>query len=301
MKWLTNCINSLYSSSCTSELASTTLPPMNIQELSPVVPIDCKGCTKPCAHPPLPPNLGIDQSKPLHNTIPPYAIHILIMTGKSNWPAHIEDEGLAHAFIRAIRKRKGTDQRPFENRYHPAFAADDSQRVIVTNCSLPSVHSTRGTDILLLPDNIIISNITPKRVDTLLDYIFGKPCYHAFSTYSFPYSSLILVCGHGNKDRRCGTIGPILLESLEQASHQAGEESTKVALVSHLGGHAFAGNLVVYTYHGRRAIWYGRVTPCYCKDIVENTLDDNKVIEDLVRGIFEVKSKPKICQATLEW
>lgn len=67
-------------------------------------------------------------------------------------------------------------------------------------------------------------------------------------------------------------------------------------------GHAFAGNLVVYTHNGHRAIWYGRVTPCYCKDIVENTLDDDKVIEDLVRGIFEVKSKPSLtCQAKLEW
>jgi hypothetical protein len=93
-------------------------------------------------------------------------------------------------------------------------------------------------DIILLPDNIIISNITSKRVDPLLDYIFGKPCYQAFSIYPCHYSSLILVCGHGNKDRRCGTVGPMLQKALQQASLQATKEegTTEVALVSHLGG-----------------------------------------------------------------
>lgn len=245
MKWLTNCLNSLYSSSCTNELAvNNTLPPIEIKELSPVVALDCKGCLKPCAQHPLVPNhLNIDQSKPLHNTVPPYAIHIILMTGKTDWPSRIEEEGLARAFIQCIQRRKNLDKRPFENRYHPAYFGDTTdenknQRVIVTNSSLPSTYSTTGMDIILLPDNIIISNITLKKVDPLLDYIFGKPCYQAFSTYPCPFSSLILVCGHGNKDSRCGTVGPMLQNALQQASLQATKEegTTKVALVSHLGG-----------------------------------------------------------------
>lgn len=249
MKWLNNCINSLYSSSCTNELMKpSVLPPMDIKELSPVVATDCKGCIAPCAqHPVVPNDLNIDQSIPLHNTVPPYALHLIIMTGKSDWPSHIEDEGLAHALIQSIRKRKNLDQRPFENRYHPAYfgntTEEDSknQRVIVTNSSLPSRYSTSSNakDIILLPDSIIIANITPKRVDALLDYIFGKPCFQAFSTYPCQFSTLILVCGHGNKDRRCGTVGPMLQNALQQASLQATteeEDTTQVALVSHLGG-----------------------------------------------------------------
>ena len=249
MKWLTNSISNLYSSSCTNELAtSILLPPIDQKELSPVVPVDCKGCNTPCAHPLVPPSLNIDQSKPLHNTVPPYAIHIILMTGKSDWPAHIEDEGLARAFIEATRSRKNKDKRPFENRYHPAYFGSTEQeedqghqRVIVTNSSLPSIYSTAKSamDIILLPDNIIISNITPKRVDPLLDYIFGKPCYQAFSTYPCPYSSLILVCGHGNKDRRCGTVGPMLQNALQQASiNNTKEEGAldTICLSSHLGG-----------------------------------------------------------------
>lgn len=245
MKWITNCLASLYSSSCTNEVSTTTiLPSINPEPLSPIIPIDCKGCSKPCAHPNVPPHLNIDQSKPLKNTVPPYSIHIIIMTGKSNWPAHIEDEGLAGAFIEAIRKRKENDKmRPPESRYHPAFYAssekDDCHRIIVTNASLPSKYSYqhKGTDVLLLPDNVIFSNITPRRVNALLDYIFGKPCSQAFSVYPCPYSSLVLVCGHGNKDRRCGTIGPMLQKSLQQAASQDEEGNhVQIALSSHLGG-----------------------------------------------------------------
>jgi len=47
-----------------------------------------------------------------------------------------------------------------------------------------------------------------------------------------------LICGHGNKDRRCGTVGPLLQKALEQASLLAAKDdgTTKIALVSHLGG-----------------------------------------------------------------
>lgn len=55
---------------------------------------------------------------------------------------------------------------------------------------------------------------------------------------------------------------------------------------------------MIYTHQGQRAIWYGRVTPCYCQAIIDNSLQDDKVIEDLVRGIFEVQSSTK-CH--LEW
>jgi (2Fe-2S) ferredoxin len=59
--------------------------------------------------------------------------------------------------------------------------------------------------------------------------------------------------------------------------------------------------MVVYTYYGQRAIWYGRVTPCHCKDILENTVDNDRVIDNLVRGVFEVKTQPKLCPKSLDW
>ncbi|CAG8794271.1 4468_t:CDS:1, partial [Racocetra persica] len=37
-------------------------------------------------------------------------------------------------------------------------------------------------------------------------------------------------------------------------------------------------------YRGGQGIWYGRVIPCHAKNIVETTVLDGKVIQDLYRG-----------------
>jgi hypothetical protein len=238
MKWLSDCINSLYSSEYTKEPIS--IAPLPALALPEVIPIQCQGCVKPCAHPLVPSHLKIDQSKPLENTVPSYAIHIIVMTGKTDWVSHIEDEGLAQAIIEGLQQRK--DERTPENTYHPAYTDADSNnihgnRVIVTNSSLPSKYSThRGAqDIILLPDNIIIANITNRRINALLDYIYGKPCNQPFSIHPCPFTNLVLICGHGRKDRRCGTVGPMLQQALLQALPDQ-KESVQVALVSHLGG-----------------------------------------------------------------
>ena len=60
--------------------------------------------------------------------------------------------------------------------------------------------------------------------------------------------------------------------------------------------HAFAGNLVIYTHQGRRVIWYGRVTPCHCMEIIHQSVSQDKVIQDLLRAVFEAG-----CSRRLDW
>lgn len=60
--------------------------------------------------------------------------------------------------------------------------------------------------------------------------------------------------------------------------------------------HAFAGNLVIYTHQGRRVIWYGRVTPCHCIEIIQQSVLQDKVIQDLLRAVFEAG-----CSKRLDW
>ncbi|KAF7723783.1 hypothetical protein EC973_001696 [Apophysomyces ossiformis] len=315
MDWLSRRVSNLYSCANTCSAPETCLPPISCEPLPTIVPVQCSGCVKPCpSHPVVPAHLKIDQSRPLQNTVPPYAIHLIILTGKTDWAPHIEDEGLAASLIRAIEGRdKGAGMRPDDNIFHSIHEHDASpcRRIVVTNASLPSTQSTQrgGQDVILMPDNVIIANVTPRRAGQLLDFVFGKPS--AFVTRPSPYQNLVLICGHGNKDRRCGTVGPMLQKSFQHSLQNADVKDTQVALVSHLGGsvlntnhgHAFAGNLVVYTHHGQRAIWYGRVTPCFCDDIVHQTIKQDNVIEDLVRGVFETghNKKPLCSSASLEW
>lgn len=128
---------------------------------------------------------------------------------------------------------------------------------------------------------------------------------------------VILICGHGARDQRCGVMGPLLrTEFCRQladrgvdTSGSAGEEflfedsddgivRARVGLVSHIGGHAFAGNVIIYvppsfTVKGRRSplagkgIWYGRVEPRHVEGIIEETIFKGRVIADLFRGGIE--------------
>ncbi|KAI9499458.1 Sucrase/ferredoxin-like-domain-containing protein [Zychaea mexicana] len=301
MEWLSKCVNSLYPSACPDDCAASCLPSLQTTSIPSVSPAsDCQGCVKPCAlHPIVPTQLNIDQSRPLYNTVPGYAVHFIILTGKTDWPPHIEDDdGLARALIEAINKdnkKKQRWQRDDPNRFHPIRFANTTQqleqdkashRIMVTNASLPSRFSTQRNahDVILMPDNVIIANVTPRRATALLDFVYG--CPSGFVTHPSPYINLLLVCGHARKDKRCGTIGPMLQKALEDALRLCQVEA-QVALVSHLGGHAFAGNLVVYTHQGQRAIWYGRVTPCHCLDIVQQSVAEDKVIQQLLRAVFQ--------------
>ena len=58
------------------------------------------------------------------------------------------------------------------------------------------------------------------------------------------------VCVHGTRDPRCGEIGPQLISSLQESLAALGDsehvEDVRVHAVSHVGGHKFAANLVVY-------------------------------------------------------
>ena len=57
----------------------------------------------------------------------------------------------------------------------------------------------------------------------------------------------LLVCCHTARDARCGTLGPPLATALARAVRQRGlQQHVQVLATSHVGGHKYAGNVVVY-------------------------------------------------------
>ena len=129
-------------------------------------------------------------------------------------------------------------------------------------------------------------------------------------------SPTILICGHGGRDSRCGIMGPLLLTEfkshlekkgfavstaepwIQVSDREAQMEDKPVAnlgLISHIGGHKFAGNVIIYlppaSTLGRPlndlagyGIWYGRVEPKHVEGIIEKTLLEGVVIRELFRG-----------------
>ncbi|KAK5172738.1 Altered inheritance of mitochondria protein 32 [Saxophila tyrrhenica] len=124
---------------------------------------------------------------------------------------------------------------------------------------------------------------------------------------------LVLICGHGGRDVRCGTLGPILQREFEEKIERQNipllreapvaeaetvdtdaegySPSARVGLISHIGGHKWAGNVIIYippSFSGNalagKGIWYGRVAPEHVEGIVAKTILDGKVIKELFRG-----------------
>ena len=96
--------------------------------------------------------------------------------------------------------------------------------------------------------------------------------------------SIILICSHMKRDKRCGVIGPILYQEVLESLKTLGlDNEVEVHQTSHFGGHKFAGNMIIYPY----GIWYGRVTPCDVKPILEELFTKNRAIQELFRGSLQ--------------
>ena len=113
----------------------------------------------------------------------------------------------------------------------------------------------------------------------------------------------IFICGHGGRDLRCGVMGPLLRDEfgsqIKRMTDQRDRYRPKVALISHVGGHAFAGNVIIYFPPGwknhalaGKGVWYGRVEPKHVECILKETVGKGMIIEDLYRGGLDADGRP---------
>lgn len=90
----------------------------------------------------------------------------------------------------------------------------------------------------------------------------------------------VFVCVHRARDERCGRCGPPVLEAMRRAVREEGLEDVTVRATSHVGGHKYAGNVIVYP----EGVWYGYVTAEDVPRIVRRHLRRGQRIEELRRG-----------------
>jgi hypothetical protein len=97
---------------------------------------------------------------------------------------------------------------------------------------------------------------------------------------------------------------PIGLEEVQRIQGEAGPEGTtaRVGRISHIGGHKFAVNVIIYlpphmkmgdmphplAGHG---IWYGRVEPKNVEGIVKETILKGNVVADMFRGGIDAQRR----------
>jgi hypothetical protein len=115
---------------------------------------------------------------------------------------------------------------------------------------------------------------------------------------SIPYRLLpgahIFVCTHRRRDERCGACGPPLFAALQQELAAQGLHD-KVSLYqsSHVGGHALAGNVLVYP----GGDWYGYVAPGDAPRLVERHLKRGEILADLWRGRMGLTAEEQLAHA----
>lgn len=292
-------------------------PQVGIDQIPPLTElVDCNDCGQDCYdHSGYPSYLDLDTTTALLGSMSPYGRHVMISTGLCDWTERIEDDeaSLAGQLYKVINDDKNYTQN------------QPNGRIFVTNTSLPSTYSSQdgGHDVLLLPENILIGNVQASDAPAFYCTFLDKPLplqpiqlsmLHpvAWPVHANPFASMILICSHRKRDKRCGVTAPILAREFdhvlrENDIEEQGDYGAVVMMVSHVGGHKFAGNLICYTHQGTRGTWYGRVKPCHCKQIVEDTIIRGKVVKELYRGSMMHSYGPtsfmdsSTCPARIRW
>lgn len=294
--------------------------------------------------PDLPADLPIDRKTPLNGLISASDEQVLVCTGTSDWPSRIEDadsgDNLA-ADLKELFGRGGTYSDP----YHHISVLNTSFPP-----SVPRLVGLQSSSVYLLPSFTYIPYLPRLSFDAVealaqgfllpehlhpahdgalspvhRDRLTRKPAVRSllYGVREAIPDVLVLICGHGGRDARCGIVGPVLQTAFERELARVGfnvdqgpvepedyldgakDESpspttsttARVGLISHIGGHKFAGNVIVYlpptlrTPDGLAAhplagygVWYGRVQPEHVEGLVQETILQGRVVEDHFRG-----------------
>lgn len=186
--------------------------------------------------------------------------------------------------------------------------------VSASNLQSPEDTTESGTDsdadkkstILLLPSFTFIDSVRYNDIPGLIDRFINSSPDSQVNGYNdtqmtpraCPHDYVILLCSHRRRDARCGITAPLIKKELERHLRPLGlyrDDSDErprgvgIYFVSHVGGHKYAANVLVYRKQEQQMIWLARVRPEHCEGIVRYTVMQGKVVhpESQLRGGFD--------------
>lgn len=239
--------------------------------------VDCGDCVGK-----FPASMKIDTDSPLYQSTKPFKLHLIVATGKSDWPH--DATGVLGTVEHSVASW--------------ASSNDGSYGPIKVSAS--SISNAEGGEIVVMPYFVKVQNITVDNAADLLGRLV--PALQKADTDKVPevpgvdiaplgLRSLVLLCSHKTRDKRCGITAPILKK--EFAMHlrdlgllrDVGDDrpgGVEVAYINHVGGHKFTANVIVYLKSGEM-IWMARVGPQNVKPIIDETILKAKTWPEKVR------------------
>ncbi|GAA5826601.1 hypothetical protein JCM5353_008924 [Sporobolomyces roseus] len=216
---------------------------------------------------------------PLIGTAPYYPRHLIIHTPhpSKTWPSHLESTSeLYETLSKRWNKLQGLKDLGFAFSESMTLGKaekewDPNRNRFQSPIESPSPESYTAT---LYPDFIPIP--FPLSLATLPEFeklylSLPSPPTSPTSTSPAPQKQIdIYICTHGSRDCRCGELGEPLYQSiLKEVRKRDLGERVKVRRISHIGGHKWAGNALVYR-EGSGCDWYGLLRDTDVKTLIDH-------------------------------
>lgn len=260
-----------------------------------------------------PKSIKVEEEANLWNSTNPYGLHIVVATGKTDWPH--DATGVSKTLAHSVAK--------YASKYETTFNFGvDSSKIKVNVGSVSSkqfesnedyINGTVG-DVLLLPFFIWIKNLNMNDVEQVLNSVIAnlidaraqsiKPIlnYQEFPNIKIEIDendSHIFLCSHKTRDKRCGLTAPIMKKEMDIYLRDLGKYrdfddvrpgGVSVSFINHIGGHKYAANVLIYLKNGKN-IWLANCKPNNVKPIIDECiLNGGKVWPDKIRIIQKFNS-----------
>ncbi|KAG6194896.1 hypothetical protein E4U10_002471 [Claviceps purpurea] len=321
---------------------------------------DCDSCSVR-----YPRGFSIDEADVLYGQVKGWSTHLVIGTGKTDWTRDVADEkgSVMEAIARA--KDLPTNGRLMVSASNmPAGDDKDEDEDEDEDDEDHNGHDkskghknknvyAKPTTVLLLPALTLVQGVHPRNVEALLrDIVSSAPTTASplaplappekipaslplgLRMARCPHDAVVLLCSQRSRDARCGQSAPLLRKELERHLrplglhrdlHDERPGGVAIYLISHVGGHKYAANVIIYRRHNAFAalqgletgldaperdsglgeddadadadadvgagqcIWLARVRPEHCENLVRYTILKGKLVkpESQLRGGFD--------------
>ncbi|CAO2047672.1 unnamed protein product [Urochloa humidicola] len=199
----------------------------------------------------------------------------LCYKGPEVWPSHLEaaeSDRLPRLLAAAIKARKPNLKKTTK----------------LTICEGEDGTESSNGDVLIFPDMIRYKGLTHFDVDNFVEDVLVKDAEWLPGSPEAISGSHVFVCSHGSRDKRCGVCGPALIQRFKEEINGLGlEDQVAVSACSHVGGHKYAGNVIIFRSDDKRDVtghWYGYVVPDDVPVLLHKHIGQGEIVDHLWRG-----------------